>query len=125
GLADWKKWTWESTRPGMTHLPCPSTTWAPGGTGVEADGPTATMRSPAMRTVRSLSVAAPPSRPGWTTVAPVMARVAEPELRLEEVAPQAAAKAARRSAVRLSMRGAYTRYASPAASDAPRRYARE
>src|SRR5215813_6977308 len=78
--------------PGMTHLPWASMTWALAGTGNDDEGPTARMRSPATRTVRSGSAAAAPSRPGWITVAPTMARVAEPLLTLDDDAPHAAAR---------------------------------
>ncbi len=53
----------------MTHLPLPSITFAPLGTGVEAAGPTAWMRSPSMTTVASRSMAPPASRSGCTTFA--------------------------------------------------------
>ncbi len=40
-----------SASPGISHRPRPSTRVAPAGTGVEAAGPTATMRSPSTSTV--------------------------------------------------------------------------
>jgi hypothetical protein len=38
-LPDWKKCTWPSTSPGITHLPVPSMRVAPGGILVEARAP--------------------------------------------------------------------------------------
>src|SRR4029077_9096761 len=88
-LPDWKKWTWESIRPGMTHLPWPSITRAPRGTFIVAAGPTALMRLPAMITVLSDELAAAPSSSGCTTVAPTMA-VRVPSAELPAAAPQSA-----------------------------------
>ena len=71
-LPDWKKCTWASTRPGISHLPRPSMTLAPCVSSIAVFCSTASIRSPWMMTVESGSSTAAPSRSGCTTVTPVM-----------------------------------------------------
>ena len=63
-----------STRPGMTVFPVASTTVAPGGTGVDARGPTAAMRFSRTTTTPSGITSSPLI---VTTRAPTIARVAD------------------------------------------------
>src|SRR5215831_1593377 len=69
---DWKKCTCESIIPGRIHLPFASITFAPFGTGVDFEGPTAWIRSPEKMTVTSGSAGAP-GLSGWISVPPTTA----------------------------------------------------
>src|ERR1700682_3768434 len=62
----------------MTHFPVPSITAKPGGTAVVRIGPTVSICVPRTTIVMAGDTAAAPSRSGYMTFAPTMARPSDP-----------------------------------------------